>query len=350
MRRLAPWRDSAIRLPVHRLLAILILLIGITVTTWLRSERVLVVPNKTLRFIALDLPPADKLAAHLGPFKLSAAWHMTWGNYKFGGYSGLAILPDGRFLAIADNGHFLTFAPPGGRKSKAILGELLKDPRDDKRNVDTESVTRDPQTGNFWAGLEFTNGIVRFGPNWKESGRVKPEAMADWAPNSGAEALVRLKDGRFVVLSEGAREWIVPNTHHGVLFNDDPVENGGKGQRFIFEGPTAFKPVDMAQMPDGRVLVLLRTLIWPIPQRFAARLAIGDPSQIREGGTWKVTEVARLASDLPVDNFEGMAIEQRDDGHLIVWLISDDNQSPLQRTLLWKLVVDPAELPSGQAH
>jgi hypothetical protein len=40
-----------------------------------------------------------------------------------------------------------------------------------------------------------------------------------------------------------------------------------------------------------------------------------------------------------------MAVTPRADGRLTVWLISDDNQTQLQRTLLWKLVVDPADLP-----
>lgn len=334
---------------MQRNIALLILLLGITVTTWLRSERVLIVPNDTLHFTALKLPPESKLAAHLGHFRLVGAWNMVLGSYKFGGYSALVPLPDGRLLAVADNGRFLTFMPPGGRAYTPRLGTLLTDPRNDKRGVDSESATRDPKTGTIWLGLEYLNAIVRIGPHWLETGRVRPPAMAHWAPNSGPEAMVRLSDGRFLALSEGAREWIHPHRHDGVLFAGDPVASGGKGQRFTFDGPAAFDPVDMAQMPDGRVLVLMRTLIWPLPERFAGRIAIGDPAQIREGGTWKVAEVARIASGLPIDNFEGMAIVPRADGLLTVWLISDDNQTKLQRTLLWKLVVDPADLPGAGA-
>jgi len=331
---------------VRRNIALLILLIGVTVTTWARSERVLIVPDDTLHFTALKLPPQAKLAAHLGPFRLVGAWHMTLGSYKFGGYSALVALPDQRLLAVADNGRFLTFMPPGCRhRYTPILGELLTDPRNDKRGVDTESATRDPKTGEIWLGLEFLNAIVRLGPDWHETGRVRPPAMAHWPSNSGPEAMVRLADGRFVALSEGPQEWIRPRHHDGVVFARDPVALRGKGGHFTFEGPTAFMPVDMAQLPDGRVLVLMRTLIWPLPELFAGRIAIGDPAQIRAGKTWKVTEVARLASGLPIDNFEGMAIVPRQDGRITVWLISDDNQTNLQRTLLWKLVVDPKDLP-----
>ena len=309
------------------------------------------VPGDTLHFRALALPPVPVLEAHLGPFRLAGAWHMTLGSTRFGGYSALVPLPDKRLLAIADNGNFLTFMPPGmaqgARSPKPRIGELLSDERNEKRNVDTESATRDPRTGTIWLGLEFRNAIVRIGPHWRETGRVRPPAMADWATNSGAEAMVRLADGRFVAVSEGAREWIYPHRHDGVVFAGDPVAAGSKGERFTFDGPAAFDPVDMAQMPDGRVLVLMRTLIWPLPERFAGRIAIGDPAQISAGKPWKVTEVARIASGLPIDNFEGMGIVPRSDGKLTVWLISDDNQTKLQRTLLWKLVVDPADLPGA---
>lgn len=330
---------------MRRNIASLILLLGITVTTWVRSERVLIVPDDTLHFRALMLPSQAKLKAHLGPFRLEGAWHMTLGSDLFGSYSALVALPDKRLLAVADNGRFLTFMPPGERAYTPRFGTLLSDDRSEKRNVDTESATRDPKTGTIWLGLEYINAIVRIGPHWMETGRVKPPAMASWPSNSGAEAMVRLSDGRFVALSEGAREWIRPRRHAGVLFAGDPIAQRGKALPFTFDGPPSFDPVDMAQMPDGRVLVLMRTLIWPLPERFAGRIAIGDPKQIRAGGTWKVSEVARLASGLPIDNFEGMAMVPRRDGKLTVWLISDDNQTKLQRTLLWKLVVDPADLP-----
>jgi hypothetical protein len=330
---------------VRRNIALLILLLGVAMTTWLRSERVLVVPNDTLHFKALELPPPGVVAAHLGPFRLEGAWHMTLGSYKFGGYSALVALPDKRLLAVADNGKFLTFMPPGGRPYTPHIGTLLSDRHNDKRQVDSESATRDPKTGTIWLGLEFLNAVVRIGPHWLETGRVRPPAMADWPSNSGPEAMVRLADGRFVTLSEGAQEWVWPHRHDGVLFAGDPVTLGGKGQHFTFDGPAGFDPVDMAQLPDGRVLVLMRTLIWPLPERFAGRIAIGDPAQIREAGIWRVKEVARIASGLPIDNFEGLAVVPRADGKLTVWLISDDNQTRLQRTLLWKLTVDPARLP-----
>jgi hypothetical protein len=89
----------------------------------------------------------------------------------------------------------------------------------------------------------------------------------------------------------------------------------------------------------------MRKLLWPMPARFAGRIVVADPAELDSGGILHSAVVAKLSSSLPVDNFEGMAIEPRADGRVTVWLISDDNAAVTQRTLLWKLAVDPALLP-----
>jgi hypothetical protein len=113
----------------------------------------------------------------------------------------------------------------------------------------------------------------------------------------------------------------------------------------VLEGPGRFSPTDAAQLPDGRILVLMRRAVWPMPARFAGRIALFDPADIAAGRTVRAQTVAMLSSLLPVDNFEGIAIEPRGDGKVTVWLISDDNGAAAQRTLLWKLVLDPTDLP-----
>lgn len=331
---------------MRRTIALLTLLLLVTVTTWTRSERVLIQPDKTLTFQPLPLPPRHILAAHLGPFQLEGAWQVKLGSWLFGGYSALLPLPDGRLLAISDGGRYLAFAPPGsGRRAKPRFGVFLKQPMGNKSAVDIESAARDPRSGTLWLGLEGENAIVRMTPRWVERRRVKPPAMSGWGLNSGAEAMARLRDGRFVVLREAPQQWWRARRHEGLIFAGDPTRKPKAVRRFVFDGPANFDPVDMVQLPDGRMLVLMRTLAWPAPQRFAGRLAIGNVEGIAPGATWRVREVARIASSLPIDNFEAMAVTPRADGRLTVWLMSDDNQARLQRTVLWKLAVDPAVLP-----
>ena len=93
----------------------------------------------------------------------------------------------------------------------------------------------------------------------------------------------------------------------------------------------------MAPLPGGRVLILLRTVYWRLPPRFEGKLVIADPARIRQGKRWSGEVVADLAEPLPVDNYEGLAVEPANDGSAVVWLISDDNTARFQRTLLLKL-------------
>jgi hypothetical protein len=293
-----------------------------------------------LVFTPVPLPPRAVLAQHLGAFELEGAWALTGGIKGFGSYSALLAMPGGRLLAFDDGGGWIGFSPPGAPAGPVTHG--LAFPRN-WRISDVEAATRDPATGEVWLGREGLNALSRHAPNLRLLKSVRPRAMAGWGSNSGPEALVRLADGRFLVLEEGRIGLPALVSHQALRFAGDPTL-GGKPTAFTFEGPADFAPTDMAQLPDGRVLILMRRLVWPLPRRFAGQLLVADPAQIRAGGAWRGRAVASLTSTLPVDNFEGLAIEPRSDGRVTVWLMSDDNNVASQRTLLWKLVVDPTRL------
>lgn len=320
------------------------LLAALLAITWLREPIIPKGESQTLTFTPLAAPPPDELKRHLGAFRLAGAWRMTADNGQFGSYSALTALPDGRLLAASDRGGLLWFAPPGAT-GRTVIGEIAAGLR--KRDLDIESMTRDPVSGAIWLGWETTNSISRHDSGLRRGLRgmvkVDPAAMRDWGGNSGPEAMTRLPDGRFIVLREGFDSFSDQRTHRAALFAGDPAERA-RSQRFRFEGPERFSPTDMALLPDGRALILMRRLVWPFPARFAGRLALADPADIRPGETWRARQVASLTSSLPVDNFEAMAIQPRADGQAVVWLLSDDNIAATQRTVLWKLIVDPAAL------
>jgi len=93
----------------------------------------------------------------------------------------------------------------------------------------------------------------------------------------------------------------------------------------------------LAQLPDGRALILLRMVAWGIPPGFAGKLMLADPATIRAGEAWRAEPLADLVAPLPSDNFEGLAVEPDGRGGTVLWLISDDNDSIVQRTLLLRL-------------
>ena len=152
--------------------------------------------------------------------------------------------------------------------------------------------------------------------------------------------MARLADGRFIVLSEGDSRWLAEGGP-GLVFDADPTA-GAEALSFRFVPPPGFNPVDMAALPDGRVLVLLRAVEWGVPPAFVGKLVVADPAEIREGQAWPWRALADLRDPLPTDNYEGLAVEVDASGAAILWLISDDNQMRVQRTLLLKLRWDPA--------
>ena len=332
---------------VRRALFVLLLFIGLVPGTAVLHRGEPWSEAFDLRFARLTLPAKAERRALLGPFDLTGAWVMTSRYSGFGGYSALLPLPGQRLMAISDSGRVLTFSPPGAPQVAPTRGTVLPEARRRKFDVDVEAATRDPVTGTIWLAREYLNAISRHDPRFRSMVNVRPAAMRDWGDNSGPEALVRLADGRFVTLREGFTGTFEWRRHAALMFAGDPVK-GALPVRFSFDGSSGFSPVDMAQLPDGRVLILMRRLTWPLPLRFAGRILVADPAEIRAGGAWRAREVARLEAPLPVDNFEGMAIEPRADGRVTVWLISDKNAAATQRTLLWQLLLDPADLPPAR--
>lgn len=330
---------------MRRFLALPLLILALTPGTWWHEPQPPRSRSFKLQFFPVPLPPESVRAASLGRFRLERAWRMTGGHWRFGGFSALVPLGDGELLAVGDRGYRLRFSPPGARRHPPVFGVTVQRLYGGEKMIDSESATFDRATGQLWIGWEDSNSITRHSLAFRRFRRAVPPQMRDWGGNLGPEAMARLHDGRFVLLREGFSGLIERRNHQALLFAGDPTASKAPPQVFTFSGPRGFSPTDMAQLPDGRVLVLMRRLLWPLPARFAGRIAIADPRAIRAGTPWRAREVARLESPLPVDNFEGIAIEPRHDGKVTVWLISDDNRAVSQRSMLWQLTVDPARLP-----
>jgi len=331
---------------VRRSIALFVPLALLLALTLVHQQPPQPVKNFRLSVERLALPPNDRLKAFLGPFRVDGAWQLRSRSSDFFGYSSIVVREDGTLLAINDSGDYLVMDQPGHGREAARLGRVaLKTRGNDKSSRDIEASVLDPATGVLYVGLESSNGIARLDSAMVEQASTRPAAMRHWGDNTGPEAMARLADGRFIVLREVPRKFGDPRLHEAVLFSGDPVSHPD-GKLFLFQGIPNFDVSDMAMLPDGRALILLRRPLWPLPMRFAVRLAIADTRQIRAGAVWPSEQVAALASTLPIDNFEAIAVEPLASGRLRVWLMSDDNNMRvLQRTLLWKLSVDPADLP-----
>lgn len=294
--------------------------------------------------------PADDLSAgveatrldagveRVGPLEVLGLWQLESSNTRFGGYSGLVALAGGGMLAASDRGAGMRFrigpAGPDGFRQFA-LGDPDYEPG--TYSLDIEAITQDPASGRFWLAYEGLNMVERRGALLNRPERIRPAAMADWGGNSGPEAMLRLADGRFLMLGEGRSGWFA-DAFPGLLWAGDPL-SGEEPQEFAFAAPDRFRPTDMAQLPDGRVLVLVRRLAfgWPV---FEAALLVGDPDEIAPGRLWPMRELSRFEPPFPTDNFEGLAVDPAAGFPVTITLISDDNGAALQRTLLLQLAWD----------
>ena len=307
-----------------------------------------------------DLPPEDHdapvtierlagVAEQGGTLAWEAGWVLDSRRPRFGGYSALVSLGPSGLLAASDGGQLLFVSLSGGAPVAARIEPFIRRGGPEmKRAFDLEALARDPRDGTLWLAAERSNLVLRFDAALRPTGRAAPQAMAGWRNNGGAEAMTRLADGRFVVLQEAASRRL-GDEHRGLMFAGDPTDPATPAPlAFRFLPPGGYSPVDLAQLPDGRVLVLLRRVTWPLPPLFASALAVADPAAIRRDGLWSAQRLPWNPA-WPRENFEGLAVQPHPSGGLRVWLIADDNEMQRwQRTLLVALHWRPQHAP-GQA-
>ena len=315
---------------MRRRLAILaVVALGLAPGTFVRTPPAPLDERAILTLEPIELAPATR-----GEVRIEGLWELASPNSHFGSYSGLVALSENELLAVGDSGGWLRFSPPG-EGTGAQFGVLGRAAKRRKSAVDAEAVEYDPASGQAWVAYEVSNSIERSGLDFADAVAAKPEAMANWPRTSGPESMVRLLDGRFILIGEGSPDWFGKG-FPALLFQGDPVD-GAEVTRFGFVAPPGYRATDMAALPDGRVLILMRKIEGIFPPAFSTRIALADPTRIEEGEPWRSREIAALGTDLPHDNFEGIAAMPRDDGSFTLWLISDDNSAALQETLLYKL-------------
>ena len=270
-----------------------------------------------------------------GTLTMTGAWELRADHGWFGGFSALVATGPASMVAGTDRGFLLDIditgtaprAVPGSFRFVGITG------RGREEIVDLESLARDPATGTLWAGFEGDNHVMRLARDGTRTVRIPP-AMAKWSYNSGPETMTRLADGRFLVIAEGHRRGS-DTLHEALLFPGDPL-TAGAPLAFAFAAPADYDPVDAVEVPGGRVLILLRRVEYALPARFDTAIAIADPRAIRAGAAWSARVIQRLDGGIFADNFEGIAFtpSPEDPARGAVWVISDDNFSVFQRSVL----------------
>jgi hypothetical protein len=298
----------------------------------------------TIFFKPVPLDSRDPARLTLGALTFLGGWSLDSPNRGFGGISAIHV-GDGGVFALSDAGALIRFPLPKGTRVRGRIDPLPVGiaPPVAKRDRDTESMAL--YGGHAWIGFEWRGAIRRYaiGPGdnsgdgavWRSDAHHAPAAMRDWPNNSGAEGMVRLNDGRFLVFSEGAMR--KDGTSEVLEFSGDPALAGTPARSLGYRAPPGYRLTDAALLPDGRLLLLNRR--FSLLEGVAAKLVVAPAPRPGSQAIIAGDELAEFAATVTVDNMEALSVTL-EAGRTIVWIASDDNFSPLQRTLLLKFALE----------
>jgi hypothetical protein len=285
--------------------------------------------------------PRDPPRVRFGALTFRGGLSLTSSYPDFGGVSSIRVKPDGAaFLAVTDKGRWLRArivydgtGPVGiaDAEMAPVLGPDGK-PLAARGWYDTESIAEDG--GTVWLGIERVNRIVRF-----DIGRHGLIARGEPVPvppgiqrlpnNKGLECLVFVSrslplGGSLIAISERGLD------RDGNILGF--LLGGSSPGEFSVRRIGDFDVSDCAITPAGDLLVLERSY-----SRHAGvgmrirRIALTD---VKPGATVDGPALVEVDMNYQIDNMEGLSVHRAADGQLVLTLISDDNFSLIQRTLL----------------
>ncbi len=289
-----------------------------------------------LTVTALSSRQAGALAGRLpAGARLAGAWELTSADPNFGGLSALAAEEDTALLAITDSGAWVRLSLTGGAPSAAMIGYM--------RGPDGKFLSG--KGANDAEGLALRDGIalVSF------ERRFRIEAFAFSTCGAGAKAveisvLPTVFAGAKVDANDGPEAIdLTPAGHlrfayEGASGTGSPIGHVGRGGKAEWTGAA------MAN-PPGFALTAMETLAAPgAGERHIALYRAFDPLRgARAILVWGPDADQQITLSRPVmtDNFEGLAARILANGDLRLWIVSDNNFSPAQRTLLYAFDISP---------
>lgn len=289
-----------------------------------------------LHVAPVPLDRASPARDRIGGLVFLGGWALASDDPRFGGISAMHV-GGGIVTAVSDAGTVLRFpVPAGAGESQVQVAPVPRGPGSGRRKSDRDVEAMVVDGEQVWLAFESRNQIWRYRlPGWHAEAAVAPQAMRRWRRMLGAEAMARLPDGRFLLISEGSGRQ--PGLSDALLFADDPALATTPAAPLRYRPPAGYRATDAALLPDGRLLVLNRRFDWL--EGVSTALVLIEPGAIRPGATLEGRLLARLGWPLASDNMEALSVTG-EGGRTILWLASDDNFSPLQRTLLLKFALE----------
>jgi len=285
--------------------------------------------------------PRNPSRVRFGALVYRGGVELTSSYREFGGISAIRVVADGvRFLAVTDKGRWLRgrivydgTSPAGiaDAEMAPVLGTDGK-PLAARGWYDTEAIAQDG--GTVWLGIERVHRIVRFdigrhGLLARGQPIPVPAGIQRLPHNKGVECLDFVPRG-------------LPLAGTLVAISERGLDREENIQGFLIGGPSPgefsvrrigdFDVSDCAITPKGDLLVLERS--FSRLRGVGMRIRRVPLTSIAPGAT--VDGAALFEADMgyQIDNMEGLSVHRAPNGELVLTLISDDNFSMIQRTLL----------------
>jgi hypothetical protein len=264
----------------------------------------------------------------------------------FGGLSAIRVAADGDgFIAVTDKGWWLRGrieydeSRPSGIADAEMAPILGSDgrPLAARGWYDTEAIAEDG--GTLYVAVERVHQIVRF--NYGRDGLLArghpitvPAAMRSLPANKGIEALVFVPKG-------------LPLAGTLIAISERGLDSAGNAIGFLIGGPNPggftvkrssdYDIGDAALLPGGHIVLLERKFTWTGGLNVRLRriaLAAIRPGAVVDGPSLFEADLGH-----EIDNLEGVSVHRSAAGETVLTLVSDDNFSMLQRTLLLQFVL-----------
>ncbi|WP_319518040.1 esterase-like activity of phytase family protein [uncultured Martelella sp.] len=291
----------------------------------------------TVNAVQIEKFAAEKDTDRFGRLQFLGGLKLTSPDPEFQSLSAIRFLPDGtHFIAVADTGEWVDgTVTRDASGALSGLADVTVTPMKNARGVhagksgmDAESLAI--QDDHLYVGFEGRHRIDSYPLSGHDQANASPGPdflipTYELRRNGSFEALATAPDGRMVVIAEKSID-TAGNLFAAVIRGPD---------RGIFKvvKREGYDVTDAAFLPDGDLLVLERrfSLLSGVAMRI--RRLPGDA--VRPGSTVDgPTIMQAYGGTHRIDNMEGMDVVRSDDGTLHIILVSDDNDSPLQNTLM----------------
>lgn len=298
--------------------------------------------DSTIPLTAKPVPlnPDDEFQTKVGRLLYRGGIELGSADILFGGLSGLDVAADGAvFTAISDNGRWISGSLTYHNGALVGAGNGVMKPMLRLQGYTRKGNWRDAEalapdgSGGYFVAFERQHRIWHYRTPRGKPFDVEPIALPgppdiESQPNNGGiEAMARLCDRRLLAISETA-----PADGDAASAVKAWVFDGKQWKPLSYATTDDFKPTGAATLPDCNLAVLERS--FSRLRGVRARVVFVQAKTIRPGATLRGDALATLVPPVTVDNMEGIAARKGDNGETLIYLVSDNNFSGFQRTLM----------------